>query len=95
VLDLGQARRVQGLRLELTRGGADVEIRSAEERPDPSLGLDGWGTPRASALGVRPQQRFEWSETTARYWLVWFTGLSNEGGEFRVEVAGIELLGPA
>jgi hypothetical protein len=95
VIDLGQPRRVQGLRLELQRGGVDVAIHAAVEAPDPALGLEGWGAPRASQVGVRPQQRFEWSETTARYWLVWFTGLSSEGGEFRVEVADIGLLGPS
>lgn len=95
VLDLGQPRRVQGLRLELQRGGVDVAIHAMDEPPATALGLAGWGPPRASQVSVRPQQRFEWSETSARYWLVWFSGLSSEGGEFRVEVAEIELLGPS
>jgi eukaryotic-like serine/threonine-protein kinase len=96
LFDLGDAVEVRGLTLELRRGGLDVELFAAEELPDATEGLDAWGDgPLASQTDVRPTQPFTLNPTEKRYWLLWITGLSTDGGgEYTAEVADVRFHGP-
>lgn len=94
VFDLGQAREVRSVVLELVRGGLDVELYAADELPPASGAPDQWGDLRAAQSNIRTQQPFQLSPTTKRYWLVWFTGASpDSAGDFRVEVAEVRFRG--
>jgi eukaryotic-like serine/threonine-protein kinase len=96
LFDLGDDVEVRGLTLELRRGGLDVELFAAEELPDPEDGIGAWGDgPLASQTDVRPTQPFTLNPTEKRYWLLWITGLSTDGGgEFTAEVADVRFHGP-
>ncbi len=95
VFDLGQERQVRTVVVELMRGGVDVTLYAAEELPPLGDTPAGWGDPRASQADIRPQQPFQLSPTTKRYWLLWITGLSaDSAGDYTAEVAEVRFLGP-
>ncbi len=96
VFDLGEPVEVRSITIELMRGGIDVELYAAEEPPDADVGLDGWGDTRAAQTDIRPQQTFQLSPTTQRYWMVWVTGLSaDSAGDYLAEVAEVRFRGPS
>ena len=96
IFDLGEPVEVRSITIELMRGGIDVELYAAEEPPDELDGLDGWGETRAAQTDIRPQQTFQLSPTTQRYWLVWITGLSaDSSGEYLAEIAEVRFRGPS
>jgi len=97
VFDLGEAREVRGVRIELVRGGLDVELYAATERPDDAEGLSGWNGPLVSQTEIRTSQQWTLSPTTERYWLLWITGLSESatGDDYTAEVAEVVFLGPS
>jgi eukaryotic-like serine/threonine-protein kinase len=96
LFDLGDDREVRGVTIELRRGGLDVELYASEQLPDADEGLAAWGDgPLASQTDVRPTQPFTLNPTEKRYWLLWITGLSTDGGgEFTAEVADVRFHGP-
>jgi len=96
VFDLGQARDVRGVSLELTRGGLAVELYASDELPAEVASPAAWGEPRASQNDTLSQQPFSFNTTTQRYWLLWITGLSaGASDEFTAEVAQVRFLGPS
>ncbi len=96
VFDLGQARDVRGVSLELTRGGLAVELYASDELPSEITSPAAWGEPRASQNDTLSQQPFSFNTTTERYWLLWITGLSaGASDEFTAEVAQVRFLGPS
>ena len=96
VFDLGEPVEVRSITIELMRGGIDVELYAADELPDEQDGLDGWGDIRAAQTDIRPQQSFQLSPTTQRYWMVWVTGLSaDSAGDYLAEVAEVRFRGPS
>ncbi|MEX0952870.1 MAG: protein kinase [Nitriliruptoraceae bacterium] len=96
IFDLGQDRQVRTVVVELMRGGVDVSLYAADALPPLGDTPAGWGDPRASQADIRPQQPFQLSPTTQRYWLLWVTGLSaDSNGIYNAEVAEVRFLGPA
>jgi hypothetical protein len=95
LLDLGSAREVRGLNVELVRGGADLAIYALEERPDTAAGIEALGEPLSVQRGVRARQRIEFTSVQAQWWLVWVTRVTlTPTGTFTVEVADVTVLGP-
>jgi eukaryotic-like serine/threonine-protein kinase len=96
LFDLGQPREVRSVVVELVRGGVDVALYATDELPDLARAPEGWGDARAAQTDIRPQQPFQLSPTTQRYWLLWITGLSADAsGEYRVEITEVRFRGPA
>ncbi len=96
VFDLGQPREVRSVVVELVRGGVDVSLYAIDELPAAEGAPDAWGDARAAQTDIRPQQPFQLSPTTKRYWLLWITGLSADAtGDYRAEVAEVRFRGPA
>jgi serine/threonine-protein kinase len=94
--DLGQERDVRGVTLELVRGGLTVELYAADTLPNEATSPASWGTPRASQTDTLSQQPFSFNATSARYWLLWITGLSAGTADgFTAEVAEVRFLGPS
>jgi len=96
LLDLGESREVRGIVLRLVRGGADVSLIPLDVAPDVREGVEGLGAPISVQRGVRALQRMEFSPVSARWWLVWVTGVSpTPVGTFTIEVADVDVLGPS
>ena len=94
VFDLGEAREVRGVDLELLRGGLDVALYASDSPPPMAAGPDAWGAPRASLTNTLSSQPFRFSATEDQYWLLWITGLeADSNGEFTAEIAEVEFLG--
>ncbi len=83
LVDLGVPTALAEVDVDLTRAGADLELRAAD-----AVGADEKSLPvvarDANRKGVAtlavPQG------TTARYWLVWITRLPPDGGQFRAGI---------
>jgi eukaryotic-like serine/threonine-protein kinase len=95
LIDLGTAREVRGLTLELVRGGVDVAVYALDGPPDVSAGVEPLDAPLSVQRGVRARQRIEFTSVEARWWLVWVTRVSlTPSGTFTVEFADVTVLGP-
>jgi eukaryotic-like serine/threonine-protein kinase len=95
VFDLGEPREVRTVVIELVRGGLDVELYAASDRPPDAIGVGAWGELRAAQSDIRPSQPFQLTPTSERYWLVWISGLSPDAaGDYTAEVAEVRFLGP-
>jgi serine/threonine-protein kinase len=79
-LDLGRNSRVRSVKVAAT-SGYTAEIYVADR---PSADLPGWGKPRAAGSGT-----FDVGGASGRYLLVWFTGLPQIDGGYKVEVSEI------
>jgi eukaryotic-like serine/threonine-protein kinase len=94
VFDLGEEREVRSVVIELPRGGIDVELYANDVLPAETAGLEAWGDPRAAQADILPQQPFQLSPTTKRYWMVWVTGLSaDSSGDYLAEIAEVRFRG--
>jgi hypothetical protein len=95
VFDLGESVEVRGLTIE-SRGGLDVEILTADQLPSLASGPEAWEDDvRIAQTSIQSRQRFLFSPTTRRYWLVWITGLQPDTvGDYTAEIADVEFLGP-
>jgi eukaryotic-like serine/threonine-protein kinase len=91
VLDLGQAREVSRVELELGIPGATLELYALDEAPGGDQ--DAWGDVVGS-LDEAPSSAVVELDgpVEARYWLVWFTSLPADGGRHRVTVDEVRLL---
>ena len=90
LVDLGRPTSVRVAELALAPAGASVEIRAGNAAPSQASDLPVVAA-QANA-GLHPKLTFPHS-VSARYWLVWFTGLPQDGSGYRVGVAEIALLG--
>ncbi len=97
VFDLGDAREVRGVVVELVRGSLDLELYATDELPDTADGPEAWGDDvRITITNVQSRQPFQFNPVGKRYWLVWVTGLSpNSAGDYTAEVAEVRFLGPS
>ncbi len=96
VFDLGEARDVHGITLELARGGLAVELYATDELPPETATPSAWGEARASQNDTLSQQPFTFNSTAERYWLVWITGLSAGSTEdYTAELAEVRFFGPS
>lgn len=90
LLDLGAPKRVSLAELSLSTPGCDVELRAGDTPPRQASDLTLAATTSSAPAQVR------WAlhtPVTARYWLVWFTGLTHVPGGYGAGVAEIALLG--
>ncbi|UOY00573.1 hypothetical protein [Blastococcus sp. PRF04-17] len=89
LLDLGGTQQVSAVALTSTTPGATVEIRVAEQ---PGAELDSF-TPVADGTIEEPGQQFAFAEAaSARYVLVWITGLVPAQDGFAADLAEVEVL---
>lgn len=99
LIDLGEPRRVDLVRVELATGGATAELRVGDRDPGNSQAGDDEIYQTYQPLG-EPQQggttmvfsAFD-SESTYQYLMIWFTDLAPVDGGFRVEVQQITVEG--
>ena len=91
-VDLGKPTDVRSVRLTLVGSPSDVQVRAAPpDALEPPTALSGWAEV-ASRTGAG--ERATLTPGTAvrtRYVLVWFTKLPPVGGDYRVEVAEVEV----
>jgi hypothetical protein len=92
LIDLGRPRRVDVAHLQLTAGGAALQLRAGDRRPRTATALPVVGKAgdahRATTVTLRRPRR-------ARFWLVWLTRLPAVPGGYREGVREIRLLQPA
>jgi serine/threonine-protein kinase len=90
IVDAGRPVEATEISIGSTRGGWDVEIYAAVS--DPPDDLEGWGQPVGGLNGADAEQTVDLSvPAPARYYLIWFTTLSEYDDGFRVEVQGVRL----
>ena len=94
ILDLGEARTLDGVQLALLNAGADVEVRVAPaENASAPTDTDAWqtvGTADDAAADVTVD--FE-EPVETRFVLVWFTALAQDGANYRGGVREVVLNG--
>lgn len=86
LFDLGEPKKVDEVRLRLAKQGADLELRSADSAGDDPDDFDTVAKQddASDRVTLKPS-----GQTEARYWLVWFTKLPNDGGGYRVGVGDV------
>jgi serine/threonine-protein kinase len=78
------------LTVSTTDGGWDADIYAADAGPP--IALQGWGPPVGSATDASPDETIDLSlPKPARFYLIWFTKLSEESDGGRVEVREAKL----
>jgi eukaryotic-like serine/threonine-protein kinase len=88
VYDLGSEQELAGVKIISITPGATVEIRTGDS---PDGQLDSYAT--AGSGTVEGTTEFTFDEaTTARYVLVWVTGLVGSGDEFSADLAEVTIL---
>jgi hypothetical protein len=85
LLDLGQAQALSGVTVSSTVPGATVEIRTADE---PANDLDGFTRAAEGTVRNGTDLRFD-EPVTARYVLVWITGLVESDGGFSADISEV------
>jgi serine/threonine-protein kinase len=79
-----------GLTVSTTDGGWDADVYAADAGPP--IALQGWGPPVGSVTDASANQTIDLSlPKPARFYLIWFTKLSEEGTTGRVEVREAKL----
>jgi hypothetical protein len=90
LLDLRKPTTVRVAELALTAAGSAVELRAGDTAPRSESDLP----VVSSSARAGTQVRWELPRpTTARYWLVWFTGLPKADSGYRIGVTEVALLG--
>jgi hypothetical protein len=100
LIDLGQARRVTGVTVLMTKPGANLELRAADAAAPQANGytvVAGANNAGAHPPAGQPAGTVQLTPTggafTARYWLLWLTRLPRDGSGYRVGVAEISFRG--
>lgn len=91
MLDLGRPTDVRRVELTLVGSPTTVELYGSDSPIDDPAALDpaARGTADGTSLALAPEDGLE-----ARYLLLWITGMPPvEGGEFRAEIAEVEVRG--
>jgi putative peptidoglycan lipid II flippase len=91
-VDLGSAQQVASLRLRLVGSGASAQVRVAPEAAAAApAALAGWRQ-AAERTGLGETAVIELDRpANTRFVLVWFTALPPVGGDYKVEVAEVEV----
>jgi serine/threonine protein kinase len=89
LFDLGQARSVQSVRIASDTPGFSLELRAGNSRGQDLAALREVATAEAASS---PRTGLKVAPSSARYWLVWITGLPSGGGG-NAHIAEVEFLG--
>jgi serine/threonine-protein kinase len=90
ILSTDQAVDGTSLTVSTTDGGWDADVYAADAGPP--IALQGWGPPVGSATDASPNETIDLTlPQPARFYLIWFTKLSEEGTTGRVEVREAKL----
>lgn len=89
LLDLGSSQPVSEVDLTMVGEPTDVSLYVTDEAPDAVAGLDPVAT---ATLGTSDTVALD-APVTGRYVVVWLTSLPAVGGDFRGEVAEVEVRG--
>ncbi|TFV62235.1 UNVERIFIED_ORG: hypothetical protein E4P37_17705 [Bacillus sp. AZ43] len=87
MLDLGSAQELAAVTLTSPSAGATVEIRTGDA---PDGNLDSFAVAADGELGGETELAFE-EPVTARYVLVWLTGLVESGGGYSAGIAEVSV----
>jgi hypothetical protein len=85
LLDLGKSQGLSGVTIDSTAPGAKVEIRTADE---PADNLDGFKPATDATLDKSTDLTFD-KPVTARFVLVWITGLVPSENGFSADIAEV------
>jgi hypothetical protein len=88
VYDLGSEQQIAGVTVTSARPGASVEIRTGDA---PDGQLDSYATAGSGTIEGSTEFAFD-EATTARYVLVWITGLVEGGDGFSADLAEVQVL---
>jgi hypothetical protein len=86
--DLGSEQQIAGVTLTSTTPGAAVEIRTGNSADGQ---LDSFATAGSGTVDGTTEFTFD-EATSARYVLVWITGLVDQGDGFSADLAEVEVL---
>lgn len=99
LIDLGEARRVASVKVELANGGAVASLRTGDTDPGATSEGDEQIHETYTTVGEFPREGstlvfsgFD-SEASYQYLLVWFTELAPTGEDYRVEVLQVTVEG--
>jgi hypothetical protein len=87
LLDLGESKKLSGVTLSSTVPGATVEIRTAERPADK---LDGFTVAAHGTIGDGTDLAFA-KPVTARFVLVWITGLAPSQNGFSADISDVKV----
>jgi eukaryotic-like serine/threonine-protein kinase len=89
-LDLGDPATVSALVVSTTNPGASFTVYVGDAPPGGGDAPEDWGRPVADVSDASGEQRVELEEATeGRIWLLWFTSLPPDGGNFRATVSDV------
>lgn len=92
--DLGRARTLTAVELEVATPGVAVEVYGFPGRPPPSADQAAWGRPAAASGRLPATSRMDLPEgSTGRTWLVWITNLPPDGHGYRAGLTEVRFVG--
>lgn len=89
LVDLGKPTVLERVEVNTTVAGATLQLRGGNQVGDGADSLPVLATAERTGRGTRLVPK---AGTSARYWLLWVTGLPRDGGGFRVGVEELRLL---
>ena len=89
VFDLGDSVDVSEVVVDLDAAGYNLEIKAADEIGNDESSFESVDT----VAGSQSTERFRFDPFTARYWLLWITGLPGDAGG-NASVAEVKFIGP-
>jgi eukaryotic-like serine/threonine-protein kinase len=89
-LDLGEPREVGELVVSTTNPGASFTVFAGDAPPEGGEAPEDWGTAVAEVTDAGADQSIGLEEATeAQVWLLWFTSLPPDGGNYRATVSEV------
>lgn len=93
-LDLDESREVAAMVIHTTNPGASMRVFVGDAPPAAGVAPEDWGDEVARIDRAVDAHRVEFDEVVeGRVWLLWFTELPPDGGQYRATVADVEFLG--
>ena len=89
IFDLGSSKEVSEVVVDLGGAGYALELRASDEKGADENAFEEVGSTAASA----GSERFRFEPVSARYWLVWITGLPGGSGG-SASIAEVKFIGP-
>jgi eukaryotic-like serine/threonine-protein kinase len=93
-LDLGEAHEITDLVVTTTNPGASFTVFVADAPPAGGEAPEDWGMAVAEVAEAGEEERIELDEPTeGQVWMLWFTSLPPDGGNYRATVSEVSFEG--